>query len=1290
MFEERKQDWMQQAQSVPKPDPNRWDNGGMGVLDTFCGQGALLLALVEEEVAVDSFYAVDDDPVAGLMLMETVLFCLQHEHHRRFVAWEAVAHMFDTWGDVRRLQDLDLHTLKRIDVIGSGPPCQPFSRANPRARGWDDPRASLFIVAVELIHRVVALGERQGRPVVFLLENVEPSPRLVGYRDTMDELVGVKGVMWDSGRLIASARKRVWWTNAPGYDEPLPDCPRVSSLAEVLAACGGHHLPREAERADQFNTAGAPVVVTATVMASAVTKSDLLPPAGTGTGCHYNVASGALEPLFAVERFGVMSWPPAIAARAIANGVPHAHVCHSIGNSWAIQAVRHWIRHWHGSLLPVARMNLTSSSPFESGNGSDGTCGGANDSGNANDLSGSDGHGGKLGSDVSELYGEDLGVEECFTPPGPTWERGEYASLLSPDGDAHEAGDPQLEQHGWSVPEEGGFAVPRGPTEADSPAAARLHDAAAAFQAAEFDPVPEENDLRERMRAVMRAIRRECALPPEERVQPPLDEVAREILEIRAECLDPEKFQANRYQLHVAAWDEMCREMRRMGFQADPVTKRQKAVLTSLRDGVRPRFWDIARGFDEGHRAFGRRFRALKRELAALPGVGEAGAEGILQGKMPPRMHFANRPSIVAHHDYVVDTVVDLLRCGAARIWAAVPHAITQGEMPWVISPLSVAVREKDKKRRLCIDIRYLNLWLRHLSVKFDSVRDLVAMVDRMQHAGATEVVVCCSDMKSGYFHVPIAEECWRFFAFKVDGVVCCYTCLSFGFAQSPRFYCAAEGLKHEAYRAMGVSLAEYIDDSARPYRDRAESLAVERLLLRMGTLLGGYYSFGQMTRGERGEVFFSKMVLWPSREVEFLGFQLDLARRTIAVPETKLLYLEQRIEGWLAQELLSPRDMARFAGLLVSIQPAIPFSKGLARDALRAVTGVASWDEAFMPPPALRVVMRWLLMHMRAWNGTHWYAYPAGLRLIGDYSPNGTGGVIAAVQLVEGDCNVVWRSAARDLPIEVVSTFSPADMAAIARGEMSSVRGELVAALHLVIVALAEAPDELIRGRTLVYTTDGQAAILALTRMYSPVAAVHDLVLELHARVLSRGGRLEGRWVPREFNREADVLSKLEDSSSWRLNWNVAKWVWATLLAGSAYARPSIDAFADPGNHMCHAFIARWPCQGAMAVDAMLQGELLARPVADTGLKPLVHVNPPWCLWPEVVQLIRHWRINCILIYPVFRGAGFAEIEALPLAAGPLDLPQRRNLFTAGTRVPAKDLGKARFRARAALVLWK
>ena len=590
----------------------------------------------------------------------------------------------------------------------------------------------------------------------------------------------------------------------------------------------------------------------------------------------------------------------------------------------------------------------------------------------------------------------------------------------------------------------------------------------------------------------------------------------------------------------------------------------------------------------------------------------------------------------------------------------------------------------------MCLDIRYMNLWLQYLKVKFDAVTDLANMVDRMQAAGATEVVVCLSDMKAGYLHVPIAEECWKFFGFSVGGVDMCYTVLNFGFSQSPRKYCEIEGLKHATYRSLGVQLVEYIDDSARPYPCKERSLATEKLLLRLGTLLGGYYSFGQMTRGPRGEVYFSKMQLWPERQVEFLGFLLNLLDRTIAVPENKLVYLERRLGEWLEATSLTPRDLARFAGLLVSIQPAIPFAKGLTQPCMAFLAGTSSWDEELPPPAETRVIMKWMRDHLREWNGTHWYAYPPGLRIMGDYSPSGTGGIILKVRLMDGGSDgPVWESDPTEVPTEVVSSFSPEEWDAILKGDMSCTRGECTAMAHLVDVALEQAPDEIIRGRTLVYVTDGQAAVDATNKLYSPVAAIHEVVLRVHAAVLSRGGRLRAHWVPRDLNWWADENSKLVDSSAWELNWHDTKRIQRELLQGTHFRKADLDAWADNLNRKCTKFIARWKCPGAIAVDARTHGGLMASVNPDTGMQFLVWMNPPFAMWMEVVQLIRKHGINCIVIYPVWRGPTLDEIEALPIVAGPISIPHRPFLFKAGPRVPAADLGKARFDVRAALVMW-
>ena len=90
-----------------------------------------------------------------------------------------------------------------------------------------------------------------------------------------------------------------------------------------------------------------------------------------------------------------------------------------------------------------------------------------------------------------------------------------------------------------------------------------------------------------------------------------------------------------------------------------------------------------------------------------------------------------------------------------------------------------------------------------------------------------------------------------------------------------------------------------------------------------------------------------------------------------------------------------------------------------------------------------------------------------------------------------------------------------------------------------------------------------------------------------------------------------------------------------------------------------------------------------------DTGRKFLCWVNPPFSMWREVARLIGFHRINCIMVYPVWHGAGVSEIEALPIIAGPITIPDHKHMFRPGPRVPTEDMGRARFKTKAALVWW-
>jgi len=92
-------------------------------------------------------------------------------------------------------------------LIG-GSPCQGFSFAGKQLN-FDDPRSKLFFEFVRL--------KNECNPTYFLLENVKMKKE---YQDVITEHLGVEPIEINSNLLSAQNRKRIYWTNIPGVQQP--------------------------------------------------------------------------------------------------------------------------------------------------------------------------------------------------------------------------------------------------------------------------------------------------------------------------------------------------------------------------------------------------------------------------------------------------------------------------------------------------------------------------------------------------------------------------------------------------------------------------------------------------------------------------------------------------------------------------------------------------------------------------------------------------------------------------------------------------------------------------------------------------------------------------------------------------------------------------------------------------------------------------------------------------------------------------------------------------------------
>jgi len=482
-------------------------------------------------------------------------------------------------------------------------------------------------------------------------------------------------------------------------------------------------------------------------------------------------------------------------------------------------------------------------------------------------------------------------------------------------------------------------------------------------------------------------------------------------------------------------------------------------------------------------------------------------------------------------------------------------------------------------------------------------------------------------------------------------------------------------------------AISHYVDDSGRGYASIAKALWGEERYLQLCTLLGTYFSFGAETFDAAGCLSYHKMQLYPSRQPQFLGFVLDTEKRRVRLPEDKLAYLTKRFEGWLAQPQLGDQDLRCLAGLLVSIRPAVPLGMAMVHDCYQLVAERYRAPGLLGNEAAVQHVLVTLCTYLPLWNGSRWFSLAVSLRLESDYSPSGKGGVIVRARITDG--SLLWEAPPITMTARMCSDFAPDEQLYLDAGRMSSVLGEVLASEEILRVAIQQVPH-LIAGHRIIASHDGCGAVHATNRMYSPIPAVHRAVWRCHAAAIGAGGELAAEWVPRELNQAADDASKEPDPSAWGIRDADFARITRELLPHDPHGRQlTVDAFAGTNDARCKLFIARTLVPDCAAVNAFVNGALLAGNDRDTGNKHLAWINGPWDKMLDIYILVTRYYIDCIILWPDWPRPWRQLMELLPVVGPEILLKPAPGRFRRQCRVPKQDLGPPKFSTRAVLVIW-
>lgn len=566
--------------------------------------------------------------------------------------------------------------------------------------------------------------------------------------------------------------------------------------------------------------------------------------------------------------------------------------------------------------------------------------------------------------------------------------------------------------------------------------------------------------------------------------------------------------------------------------------------------------------------------------------------QGDFQGEhyhseIPLEKSLPNAKITTQFDEFISKNMVDRVKSGAIKIMGRVGQVAP----PHVVSPITV----EPLKPRMCIDMRYLNNWMKKTPFSLDSLTDIPRIASR----GSFMTKL---DDKSGYDHVLVTEASTNFFGFQWKGWYFVCRCIPFGWTNSAFVYQSLNLQPVSFLRKLGVPVLLYIDDRwvekwrgkwmgpLSPYSEGflRSLIAIHmttQLLVRLGFYLG-----------------LEKSVLTPTTCLVFLGMLTDTSQLTFSIPDTKKLKCARLREQILGEQAVSVNTMQSFIGRCISFILAVPAAKLYTVEANLAVgRAIKEGRQVYIDAILEQEIASWRFLD--GWAGClPWKPeFHSTIVIYTDSSDFRWGGV---VKTKEGS--------------EQVGDYWPDNF------KQQSIMVKEARALTLV---LASCKERLANSRVDAQV-DNSAVIGAWNAQGSRTHELNEEMKLLFDLVHKRNIHLCLQYVASKEN-EADAPSRLLHKSDAKLAtsaWDMLQNSWGgehghTLDLMSLDSNVMMGKNGDPLPHF-----TPYPTPGSAGVNMFAQ-------IVGSGEN--CYVFPPQPMIPAVINFIEQEKLNCSLVVP-------------------------------------------------------
>ena len=285
----------------------------------------------------------------------------------------------------------------------------------------------------------------------------------------------------------------------------------------------------------------------------------------------------------------------------------------------------------------------------------------------------------------------------------------------------------------------------------------------------------------------------------------------------------------------------------------------------------------------------------------------------------PPSFYAKNNISSLKNFEFATQAISNLLqnRC-----------IIEVEEAPYCTNPLTVA--ENNDKLRLVLDLRHVNKYVKLTKFKYEDLRTVVNIFEGNEY-------FFTFDLKSGYHHVPINNEFYKFlgFAWEFEDVTRYFVFVVLPFGLNIACFVFTKLMRQlvKKWRSEGIKSIMYLDDGL------AGNISKALALLQRNTIIHDLSSAGLT-------INFEKSHLELKRKHNWLGFEVNTNSMIFTVPKQKISELLFQIASVLVFQRTTARKVAKIAGHIISMSVAIgPLAHLLTKQMYKFIESRINWD---------------------------------------------------------------------------------------------------------------------------------------------------------------------------------------------------------------------------------------------------------------------------------------------------------------------------------------------------------